>query len=212
MSKPIGKSSSVNPSGTNDAKTHGTSSKMGNLRVAPRAREPRLGGTLLEARSSQASLRVRRKAAERGDRPELWQICELGRKPPHEGVIKEQPCHEDDCRIVAAGGEEVTEPRLAPVRLLEAREGGAGHIVACGRQLDANSADARPLQRKLHHNPAGSGAEVIKRVTNIEPNCPKECGSALHRELAIALVAPRVVDHVFLGFRNHMDVGKAGEH
>ena len=31
MSKPIGKSSSVNPSGTNDAKTHGTSSKMGNL-------------------------------------------------------------------------------------------------------------------------------------------------------------------------------------
>ena len=29
MSKPIGKSSSVNPSGTNDAKTHGTSSKMG---------------------------------------------------------------------------------------------------------------------------------------------------------------------------------------
>ena len=31
MSKPIGKSSSVNPSGTNDAKTHGNSSKMGNL-------------------------------------------------------------------------------------------------------------------------------------------------------------------------------------
>ena len=73
-------------------------------------------------------------------------------------VVEEQPGNEDDGRVVAWRREQITQPRLAPVRRLDTRYRRTRDCVARWRELNPYGSERRRLQRDLGKHAASARA------------------------------------------------------